>query len=67
MTSPIYARTYAFMNVNIYLPDTLGKRVRRMKGLSISLVCRKALERAIRRIERDELERVEQDKKRRTA
>ncbi len=28
---------------------------------------RKALERAIRRIERDELDRMEQDKKRRTA
>jgi post-segregation antitoxin (ccd killing protein) len=55
------------MNVNIYLPDSLGKRVRRMKGLSVSLICRKALERAIRKIERDEAEQAEQEKKRKTA
>ena len=48
------------MNMNIYIPDSLGKRVKRMKGLSISLICRKALERAARRWDREEAKRIEQ-------
>jgi hypothetical protein len=44
------------MNLTIYLPDGLGRQVRRMKGLSVSLICRKALERAIRRQEREDAE-----------
>ncbi len=49
------------MNVNIYLPDKLGRQVKRMKGLSVSLICRKALEAAIRRQQkRDEAERADQ-------
>ncbi len=61
----IFMRVYTVsMNVNIYLPNALGKRVRKMKGLSVSLVCRRALERAIRRIEREETERAEQGKRR---
>ncbi len=35
------------MNVNIYLPDDLGKRVKKAKNLAVSPVCQRALERAL--------------------
>ncbi len=53
--------------INIYLPDALGRRVRKMKGLSVSLICRRALQRAIRRIEREEESERNGQEKRKTA
>ncbi len=35
------------MNLTIYVPDELGKRVRKAKDLAVSPVCQRALERAL--------------------
>lgn len=35
------------MQLNIYLPDSLGERVKAAKGFNVSAICRIALEKAI--------------------